>query len=138
IGSRYALTPEYAAPEQFLGGDGGVATDVYALGAILYELLAGVLPYAVDRIDTEAAGRAVRETLPQPLLAAITRDPATQAQRLAQRDCSLRSFRNRVRGDLSRIVDKALEKEPQRRYSSVEAFAGDLSRWLVGAPVKIS
>ena len=138
IGSRYAFTPEYAAPEQFGGGDVGVAADVYALGVMLYELLAGMLPYAMDRGDHVAAERIARETPPQPLAQAIGRDASSQAQRLAARASSLRNYRNRVRGDLSRIVGKALEKEPERRYASVEAFAGDLSRWLAGAPVKIS
>jgi eukaryotic-like serine/threonine-protein kinase len=137
LGRRFAMTPEYAAPEQFSGDATGVAADVYSLGVILYELLAGVLPYQIDRNDLAAAEAIVREMPPQPLALAITRNDH-QADRLATRNTSLRAFRNEVRGDLSRIVEKSIAKESQRRYASVEAFADDLSRWLAGAPVRIS
>jgi serine/threonine-protein kinase len=136
IASRHALTPEYAAPEQFAGSHAGVASDVYALGVILYELVAGALPYALDRVD---AARAVRETPPQPLASAIARDGDNAMQaRLAARRTNLRAYRALVRGDLSRIVEKALAKEPERRYATAQAFADDLSRWLAGAPVRVS
>lgn len=140
-GSGYALTPEYAAPEQFQGTAVGVAADVYALGVVLYELIAGVGPYTFDRRDLAAAERTVCDTEPEALTQAIARDvPGTpgQAVRLAARDTSVHAFRTAVRGDLSRILGKALAKEPERRYPSVEAFAGDLSRWLDGAPVHVS
>jgi serine/threonine-protein kinase len=136
IASRHALTPEYAAPEQFSGGNAGVASDVYALGVILYELVAGVLPYALDRAD---AARTVRETPPQPLASAIARDGDEAMQtRLAARRTNARAYRALVRGDLSRIVEKALAKEPERRYPTAQAFADDLARWLAGAPVRVS
>ncbi len=73
IGLRHAMTPEYAAPEQF-GGDVGVAADVYALGVILYELVSGVLPYEFERGDLVRAERIVRETPPQSLTAAMSRE----------------------------------------------------------------
>ena len=140
-GSRYVLTPEYAAPEQFQGAAAGVATDVYALGVVLYELLAGVGPYPLDRHDLTAAERTVRETPPEPLMQAIARQvpgAPEEAVRLSCRNTSISAYRATVRGDLSRILGKALAKEPERRYASVEAFAGDLSRWLDGAPVHVS
>ena len=146
-GSRPALTPEYAAPEQFVGEAVGVATDVYSLGVILYELSSGVLPYEINRTDPEIARRTVRETPPQPLPAAIARGGEASASsarsdamrgRLAARRTSLRAYRVDVRGDLARIVDKALAKEPARRYATVQAFADDLGRWLDGAPVHVS
>ena len=142
IAGRYAFTPEYAAPEQF-GGSGvdngwaGVATDVYALGVILYELIAGALPYALDRHDLVAAGRVVRDSPPLPLAGAMARDGDMQA-RLDARASTLRTYRAQTHGDLARILDKALAKEPARRYASVEAFADDLQRWLAGAPVRVS
>jgi serine/threonine-protein kinase len=139
IAPRRALTPEYAAPEQF-GSDGaGVAVDVYALGVILYELLSGVLPYELDRNDIVAAERTVRETPPQPLHLAVSRGaPGEAVERLRLRNEAPHGFRNAVRGDLSRIVEKALAKEPSRRYATVDAFASDLARWLAGSPVQVS
>jgi serine/threonine-protein kinase len=139
IGHRGVLTPEYAAPEQFGGEAAGVATDVYALGVILYELLAGALPYDVDRRDLAAAERTIRERPPQPPAQAIARAGTDQARRrLAARSTGQRAYRNGVRGDLTRILDKAMAKEPARRYATVDAFAADLSRWLAGAPVLAS
>ncbi len=138
-GSRGAFTPEYAAPEQFGGDVAGVTTDVYALGVVAYELVAGVLPYAIDRHDVAATERTIRRQPPQPLTQAITRDgPDAATRRLAARASSLRSWRQHVRGDLARILDKALAKEPERRYASVQAFADDLQHWLAGRPVRVS
>jgi serine/threonine-protein kinase len=143
IGARYALTPEYAAPEQFgsSGSDGwaGVATDVYALGAVLYELVSGALPCEVSRSDLAAAERIVRTVPPTAPAQAIARNDAEEGRaRLAARSTSMRGYRSEVRGDLSRVLDKALAKEPERRYASVAAFADDLSRWLAGVPVQVS
>ncbi|MEP7044808.1 MAG: serine/threonine-protein kinase [Dokdonella sp.] len=137
IGAHPAMTPEYAAPEQFSGSGVSVGVDVYALGVILYELIAGVLPYQFDRSDPAAAERTVRETPPLSLLAR-DRDEAVGARRLAARSLSLRAYRTEVRGDLSRIVETALAKEPERRYPTVQALADDLARWLHGAPVRVS
>ncbi|MEO7013046.1 MAG: serine/threonine-protein kinase [Dokdonella sp.] len=146
IGARPVLTPEYAAPEQFGGELAGVATDIYALGAILYELVAGVLPIEIDRRDLAAAERMVREQPPSPLALAIAREPMDNAsgdhalleRRLHDRNASLRTYRGTVRGDLSRILETALAKEPDRRYASVQEFASDLARWRAGAPVGVS
>ena len=143
LGQPHALTPEYAAPEQ-LGGDGAsVAVDVYALGVTVYELIAGVLPYPLDRRDPAAVERAVREQPPQALSQAIVRTHDASvaddsAQRLAARATTLRAYRTEVRGDLTRILEKALAKEPARRYATVQAFADDLARWLAGAPVHVT
>lgn len=175
VGRRHAMTPEYAAPEQFIGDPAGVSADVYALGVILYELVAGVLPYPIDRHDLATAERLVLHADPEPLTQAFARalpmssrspssslrgddddllavrghgsaadtdtDTDTEAvveQRLAARAVSRRAYRSLVRGDLSRIVGKALAKEPERRYPTVEAFADDLQRWLHGVPVRVS
>ncbi len=73
LGGRYGMTPEYAAPEQFGGAGALVASDVYALGVVLYQLVAGVLPYELDRSDPAAAEKIVRQTPPQSLLSAIER-----------------------------------------------------------------
>lgn len=139
IGQRGLLTPEYAAPEQFTGEAAGVATDVYGLGMVLYELIAGVLPYAVDRRDLISAERAIRELPPQSLTQAITRGGMQeQGERLRARVANLATYRKTVSGDLARIIDTAIAKEPERRYTSAQAFADDLSRWLNGTPVRVS
>lgn len=146
IGQRVGFTPEYAAPEQFGGDSAGVAVDVYALGVILFQLVSGALPYPVNRNDYAAAERSVRESPPQTLMAALARDDdeavtsnaATANSRLRMRNDSLSGYRRAVRGDLNRIIDKALAKEPQRRYATVDAYAADLRRWLAGVPVQVS
>jgi eukaryotic-like serine/threonine-protein kinase len=117
------FTPDYAAPEQFLGEPVTTATDVYALGVVLYELLAGRRPYTFsDRsISLE---QAVLESEPIAPSAAIARgDPETTKRRRG------------LRGDLDRIVLTALAKEPERRYSSAEALAADIRAYLEGRPV---
>jgi tetratricopeptide (TPR) repeat protein len=112
------LTPGYAAPEQFNGGAITTATDVYAMGVVLYELVADVRParpaHSTDGSDT---ARAV-----QPPSAAVTRTTGSARRR-------------ELRGDLDRIVLKALANEAQRRYPSAEALAADLRRYLDGRPV---
>ena len=142
ISDRHAMTPEYAAPEQYAGGVVGIPADVYALGVLAYELVAGVLPYALDRTDPETAARTVAQTPPQALASAISRSGAEQSNttdsRLSARRTGLRSYRRVVRGDLTRILEKALAKEPERRYETVQAFADDLTRWLQGAPVRVT
>ncbi len=112
------LTPEYAAPEQVLGHAVTTATDIYALGAVLYELLTGRRAHHVERRTPTELVRAVIETQP-PAPSAVA--PARQ--------------RRALRGDLDTIVLTALKKEPGRRYQTVERFAADLTRHLDGLPV---
>lgn len=134
--ARTALTPEYAAPEQLRGDDVGIAADIYSLGVIAYELISGVLPRSIDRCDLGAA-RHTHDAPPQALTQAITRGDGA-SRRLAARSTSVRNYRAHVRGDLSRIVGKALCDDPARRYATVQAFADDLVRWLEGRPVNVS
>src|SRR5690606_4276035 len=100
------LTAEYAAPEQLRGEPAGTAADVYALGVLLHELLAGCRPAAVG----EQAG------LPQR--------PSTQVTEAAAalRDGGRERVRRTLRGDLDTIVLKAVHPESERRYGTVQAF----------------
>ena len=115
-----AVTPDYAAPEQLSGRPVGVAADVYSLGVVLHELLAGVRPYRLAR-DTPAA-------LEEAILSADLRPASTQAS-------DPRTARA-LRGDLDTILFKAMRKDPAQRYRSVEAFAADIERHLAGEPVQ--
>jgi serine/threonine-protein kinase len=108
-----ALTPEYAAPEQVTGGPITTATDVYALGLLLYRLLAGRHP-AADALGS-----------PADLLKAIVDHEPPPMSRVAPP-----AMQRQLRGDLDTIVGKALKKRPAERYQSVTALADDLQRWL--------
>ena len=128
------LTPEYASPEQIRDQPVSTATDVYSLGVLLFRLLTGASPYAVDRRQRRAMERAICEQeVPKPSTVA-GRMPAEQTRYFGARSAS--SLRRRLAGDLDNIVGMALRKEPGRRYSSVERLAEDLRRHLAGLPVR--
>lgn len=133
------FTPEYAAPEQVSGGTISAATDVYALGVILYQLLAGNLPYRFDHDDLRATTEAITgRSAPRLDQAITTGTPQEVEARLNHRGTDLHTFRRFVKGDLSRIVQTALAKEPQRRYASVQAFSSDIERFLKGRTVSVT
>lgn len=121
LGGR-AMTPQYAAPEQILGKAVGIAADVYSLGVVLYELLAGELPYKPTRNSRGALEDAIVETIPVAPSRVTTTAPANVPLRW-------------LRGDLDTIVLKALKKSPHERYATASAFADDLQRYLRGEPV---
>ncbi|MCD9027246.1 tetratricopeptide repeat-containing serine/threonine protein kinase [Luteimonas sp. BDR2-5] len=138
-GVAVGFTPEYAAPEQITGGAISAATDVYALGLVLYELLTGRLPYDLAEHDLQARVAAISERAPmRPEQAITSGEPQQVDARLRQRRIDAGSFRRFVRGDLTRILQTALAKEPQRRYASVQAMADDLGRFLEGRPVSVA
>ena len=126
VGGR-ALTPEYAAPEQVTGGAVTTATDVYALGVLLYVLLAGRHPTGDGSRTTAEHLKGVLDTEPPRLSAAVT---AAEA-----RASSPDRLRRLYAGDLDNIVAKALKKRPEERYPSVGALADDLRRHLAHEPV---
>ncbi len=109
------MTPDYASPEQIRGGRITTSSDIYALGVVLYELLAGRKPYHVTGADPADLLRVVCERDPEkPSVAARSRE---------------------LRGDLDAIVLKAMRKEPERRYASAGELAEDLRRRRTGEPV---
>lgn len=110
-----AITPAYAAPEQVTGGAITTGTDVYALGVLLYLLLAGKHP-AESSLHS-----------PAELMKAIV---DTDAPRPSDAVASIYKLRRALRGDLDTIIAKALKKNPAERYASVTAFADDLRRYL--------
>jgi serine/threonine-protein kinase len=114
-----AFTPEFAAPEQVEGKEVTTATDVYALGVLMYLLLTGEHPTALPTQTPVERLRAVVETEPERLSAAAAPDAKARA----------------LRGDLDTIAAKALKKSPHERYATVAAFSDDLRRYLNDEPV---
>jgi serine/threonine protein kinase/Tfp pilus assembly protein PilF len=133
------LTPAYAAPEQVTGGAVTVATDVYTLSVLLYELLSGQHPAGASMHTPAELVKAIVETEPPRLSYALTasklRAEAT-ATRADQRASTPEKLARQLRGDLETIVSKALKKNPLERYSSVAAFADDLNRYLGHEPIR--
>ena len=113
------LTPAYAAPEQLRGEPITTATDVYALGVVLYELLTDQRPYDLEHKTAAQTEQIVCTTIPKP--------PSSVAAQ--------ERHRRRVQGDLDQIVLKALKKEPERRYDSAQALGDDIRRYLARLPV---
>jgi serine/threonine-protein kinase len=126
----HVLTPDYASPEQISGDSLGTTSDVYSLGVVLYELLAGTRPFG----DVYESRRALEEAI-------LVQDPPKPSQRLiteelaSARHTTPRKLAQTLRGDLDTVVLKALKKEPRERYQSIEAFARDLTSYLGDLPV---
>jgi tetratricopeptide (TPR) repeat protein len=122
--TRHApATPGYSAPEQLTGGTVTVATDVYALGMLLFELLCGEMPWKKDELSFAAALHTIlSENIPSP-------------SRFALQTSASPFPANVLQGDLDAIVMKALRKEPEQRYSTVNQLRDDVTRVLDHEPV---
>jgi serine/threonine protein kinase/Tfp pilus assembly protein PilF len=129
-----ALTPEYAAPEQMLGQPVTTATDVYALGVLLYVLLSGQHPAGGARTPAELLLVAI-EGEPPRLSDVVAAGGDATAAAAAARGSTPEKLRRLLRGDLDTITAKALKRMPQERYASVEALADDLRRFLGSQPI---
>jgi serine/threonine-protein kinase len=130
------LTPEYAAPEQLRGDPVTTATDVYALGLVLYELLTGRRAFRASSRTLGEVERLVLHTEPRrPSSAVLRREEADPAEVARARGTEPARLRRGLAGDLDAIVLKALRKEPAERYASVEALAEELARHRQRLPV---
>ncbi|MEO1245763.1 MAG: serine/threonine-protein kinase [Pseudomonadota bacterium] len=140
---RQLHTPAYAAPEQLMSGPITTATDVYALGVILYELLSGRRPFEVRRTPQEFRELVLADGPARPSTA-ITQLPADTHGRTQTtapetvgrlRRTPVDRLRRQLKGDLDTICLMALKKEPEERYASADQVAADLGRHLDGLPV---
>jgi serine/threonine protein kinase len=140
------MTPEYASPEQVCGGDVTTLTDVYSLGVLCYEVLTGHSPYHLRRAALYEMARIISEVEPaRPSAVIDTTDlpvsgrgekrPITPQTVSEVREGNSVRLRKRLEGDLDCIVLMALQKNPARRYASVEALDEDLRRHLEHLPV---
>ncbi len=121
------LTPAYAAPEQFRAGRVGTHTDIYSLGVILYELLAGRLPFDLSHRTPAEAEMVVAEQEPEkPSVAARNTDASELARSVGATSWA----------DLDVLCLKAMHKDPQRRYRTVEALIRDIDHFLAGEPLE--
>lgn len=121
------MSPPYASPEQIRGERIGTATDVYSLGVVLYELLTGRHPHPVDDLSAREMEDAILELDPPP--------PSESTRAKGSRGTTTRRTDVHWR-DLDTVIQKAMAKEPERRYPSAEAFSEDLGRLLEGLPVR--
>ena len=124
-----ALTPDYASPEQITGAPLTIASDVYSLGVLLYELLSGNRPYKLKVKSAEQLELAILESASAPPSTNINVDTSSA------RRVTARQLVRLLTGDLDTIALKALAKSPSDRYATIAAFADDLQRYHDGSPV---
>ncbi len=133
----HVLTPDYAAPEQIRGEPLGVASDLYSLGAILYELLTGERPYRLPHGHRGELEQAILHADPEPPSQRWAKGDASQLARARQHgESHPRKLALALRGDLDTIVLKALSKSATRRYPTADAMAQDIRLHLQGQAIR--
>jgi serine/threonine-protein kinase len=132
------MTPTWASPEQVAGAPITVASDIYQLGLLLYELTTGLRPQAARTGSLAELVELVCRHEPLPPSRAVLVDSADDpaARRAARRGTTPARLARRLRPDLDAIVARALAKDPERRYASATELAADLERFLDGRPVR--
>ena len=144
---QHMMTPEYAAPEQVRNDPITTATDVYALGVILYKLLTGHRPYQFESYSLAELERVICQKEPEaPSTTILRREedlprkqatlPTNPSEISQARNTTIERLRRQLQGDLDKIVLMALRKEPKRRYASIEQFDEDIHRYLMRLPVR--
>jgi serine/threonine protein kinase len=136
------MTPDFASPEQVRGDPITTVSDVYSLGVILYVLLTGQRPYRVKSTAPHDIIKAVCDDEPERPSAAAVRSPERTRRTqpapgpaAAEGAAESEGRRRALRGDLDNIVLKALRKEPERRYATVDQFSEDIRRHFENLPV---
>jgi len=139
----FPVTPSYASPEQIRGESINTSSDIYQLGVVLYELLTGIRPYEINGRTPGEIERIICEEEPRRPSTAIIRFQSrpgnkngrnTESNGRAGRS-DVKQLSRRLSGDLDTVVMKALHKETERRYVSIEQFASDIGKYLSGKPV---
>jgi serine/threonine protein kinase/tetratricopeptide (TPR) repeat protein len=142
------MTPEYASPEQVQGSPTSPTTDVYSLGVLLYELLTGHRPYRLRNRAPHEIARVICEEMPPPLSVVVTRredllpsgvteEATTLTALYTARRSTPEILHREFTGDLDEIVMRALRKEPEWRYQSVEQLRNDITSYLEGRAVSV-
>ena len=140
------FTPEYASPEQVNGEPITTASDVYSLGVILYKLLTGHNPYRIKTKFPSEIKKIVTQSEPQkPSEIIYTTSEKKLGEQIIEvspnivsktREGTIEKLHKKLVGDLDNIISKAIRKEPERRYSSIELLTEDINRYLNDQPVR--
>lgn len=134
---RQALTPDYASPEQILENQVTTVSDVYSLGVLAYQLLAGERPYHLETLTQRGIISEVESlSVPKPSTRlGLIASPELRESIVNQRATSAIKLRRMLAGDLDTVLLCALQREPERRYASAAEFSADLQRYLDGQPI---